>query len=339
MVKKELKTRPPSMIDVAKHAGVSHQTVSRVVNNDRNVTEKTRSKVLNSIEALGYRPNSAARALVTGVTSSIGIIGYNTKLYGPASTMHALQSKARDMGYDAHVISLETLTQDSIIDAINEHSLSGVKGVIINVPYIQEFSISEINGINIPKVFVEGPTENNLHSVNIDQVLGSQRAVQFLIENGHKKIAHISGPRNWFETEQRVMGWESTLAKNELQASVLFEGDWSPQSGYNAACEIIKEGSSTAIFCANDQMAFGVYKAAYESKLEIGRDISIVGFDGLPESEFFIPGLTTISQDFDEMGRASLNMLHNMFSKNMIQKNNILIKPKLVVRESVGSPR
>ena len=339
MVKKESKTRPPSMINVAKHAGVSHQTVSRVINKEKSVSEKTRSLVLNSIEILGYRPNSAARALVTGDTSSIGIIGYNTKLFGPASTMHTLQAKARDLGYDAHVISLETLTQDSIIEAINEQSLSGVKGVIINVPYIQEFSITEINRINIPKVFVEGPTENNLYSVNIDQVYGVRKAVQFLIENGHKKIAHISGPRNWFEAEQRVMAWESTLAKNKLQASVLVEGDWSPQSGYNAACEIIKEGSSTAIFCANDQMAFGVYKAAYESKLEIGKDISIVGFDGLPESEFFIPGLTTIFQDFDEMGRASLNMLHNMFSKNVIQRSNILIKPKLVVRESVGSPR
>lgn len=339
MVKKEPKTRPPSMIDVAKNAGLSHQTVSRVINNDKNVSEKTRSLVLKSIEALGYRPNSAARALVTGETSSIGIIGYNTRLYGPASTMHALQTKARDLGYDAHVISLETLTQDSIIEAINEQSLSGVKGVIINVPYIQEFSISEINRINIPKVFVEGPANNNLQSVNIDQVFGSRRAVQYLIDSGHQKIAHISGPRNWFEAEQRVMGWESALAKNKLRASVLIEGDWSPQSGYNAACEIIKEGSSTAIFCANDQMAFGVYKAAYDSNLEIGKDLSVVGFDGLPESEFFRPGLTTIFQDFDEMGRASLSMLHDMLSKNAIQKNNVLIKPKLVIRESVGIPR
>lgn len=338
MMKKGSKTRPPSMIDVAKHVGVSHQTVSRVINDDKNVSEKTRSSVLKSIEALGYRPNSAARALVTGDTSSVGIIGYNTKLFGPASTMHTLQTKARDLGYDAHVISLEILTQDSIIEAINEQFLSGVKGVIINVPYIQEFSITEINRINIPKVFVEGPADNNLHSVNIDQVFGARKAVQFLIDNGHKEIAHISGPRNWFEAEKRTMGWESTLVKNKLRASVLIEGDWSPQSGYNAACEIIKEGNSTAIFCGNDQMAFGVYKAADDFDLEIGRDISIVGFDGLPESEFFRPGLTTIFQDFDEMGRASLNMLHNMLSKNVVQKNSLLIRPKLVVRESVGNP-
>ena len=337
MVKKGSKTRPPSMIDVAKNVGVSHQTVSRVINDDKNVSEKTRSLVLKSIEDLGYRPNSAARALVTGSTSSVGIIGYNTKLFGPASTMHALQTKARDLGYDAHVISLEILTQESIIEAINEQSLSGVGGVIINVPYISEFSIEEINRINIPKVFVEGPANNNLQTVNIDQVFGARKAVQYLIDNGHRNIAHISGPRNWFETEQRVLGWESALAKNKLSASVLIEGDWSPKSGYNAAREIIEEGSSTAIFCGNDQMAFGVYKAAYDSNLEIGKDLSVVGFDGLPESEFFRPGLTTIFQDFDEMGKACLNMLHDILSKNVIQKNNILISPRLIIRESVGT--
>lgn len=323
----------PSMFDVASRAGVSHQTVSRVLNNHKNVSEKTRVKVMNAMQELDYRPNLAARALVTGKTATFGVLSHNTTLFGPASTLHAFQSAAREKSYKTSIYSPKDEDRDSIISGIQELINDGVDGIVIIAPQLQDTN-EIINAIGkYPAVLVEGESSTLLPSVNVDQVFGSYEMTKYLINLGHKNIAHISGPKDWYESQKRLAGFKNALDENNLDCSFTYEGDWSARSGYNLTKEIIKNKKITAIFAGNDSMALGALKAINESGLQVPQDISLVGFDDAPESQFLSPALTTARQDFQEVGAQALNLLLDLINKKKTAKN-VSIKPKILIRES-----
>lgn len=332
--------RPPSMLDVAKASGVSHQTVSRVLNDHKSVSDKTRTKVLAAMDKLGYRPNLAARALVTGKSSTIGVLSYDTTLFGPASMLHAVQSSARQLGYAVNVISLKAIARESVENGIQELAHAGVDGIIIIAPYyVGDKPLGDIPG-GIPAVIVEGENKGKLPSVNVDQKLGAKLAVTHLIELGHKRIAHISGPKNWFETQKRIDGWKSALENSKLSTKTLVAGDWSARSGYEATKEILKDPKVTAIFAANDSMALGALKALSEAKIAVPSKMSLIGFDNLPESEFLVPELTTIIQDFEEVGKRSLDLLIELIDGKKVAAKRLAIKPTLAIRASTAkAPR
>ena len=331
-------SRNPSMIDVAELSGVSHQTVSRVLNNHKSVSEKTRSKVLKAMEELNYRPNLVARALVTGKTATIGVLSHDTTLFGPASTLHAVQSSAREKGYKTSIFSLKSEDRDSIISGIRELMNDGVDGIVIIAPQIKGAKeLSQVLG-KFPAVLVENESSASLPSVNVDQIYGAYEITKHLISLGHKKIAHISGAKNWYETEKRIQGFKSATEESKLDGSLIWEGDWSAQSGYNATKKIVKNRKITAIFAGNDAMALGSLKALNEAGLQVPRDVSLVGFDDLPESQYLTPALTTARQDFHEVGEQALLILFGLIN-NRKSRMNVAIKPEILIRESTAKAR
>lgn len=327
--------RGPSMFDVATHSGVSHQTVSRVLNGHKSVTDKTRKKVLKAVKELGYRPNLTARALVTGKTATIGVLSHDTTLFGPASTLHSVQSAARENGYRTTIYSLKSEDSESIVSGISELINDGVDGIVIIAPQIRGTKeVSNVIG-NFPAVLVENESSAALPSVNVDQLFGAYELTRHLISLGHKTIAHISGPRDWYETSKRIQGFKKALSENKLENSFIWEGDWSARSGYEMTKKIIKNKKITAIFAGNDAMALGAIKALSENNLRVPGDISLVGFDDLPESQFLSPALTTAKQDFHAVGDQALGILLGLIN-NSKGRMNVAIKPEIVVRASTA---
>ena len=331
-------TRSPSMIDVATHSGVSHQTVSRVLNGHKSVTEKTRKKVLKAVEELGYRPNLTARALVTGKTATIGVLSHDTTLFGPASTLHSVQSAARNNGYRTTIYSLKSEDSESITTGISDLINEGVDGIVIIAPQIRGAKeISNVIG-SFPAVLVENESSAALPSVNVDQFYGAYELTRHLILLGHKSVAHISGPKNWYETGQRVKGYKKALSESKLGSTLIWEGDWSAPSGFEATKKIIKNKEITAIFAGNDAMALGAMKALSEAGLSVPTDISLVGFDDLPESEFFSPALTTAKQDFHAVGDQALGILLALINHSKVRMN-VAIKPEILIRTSTAKAK
>ncbi len=333
-------SRPPSMFDVAKHSGVSHQSVSRVLNNNSGVSEKTRTKVLESINALGYTRNLAARALVTGKTFTIGVVSFDSGLYGPSSMLHGIQSAAKDAGYGVILTSIRELSQNALAGAIDELSNVRVDGIAVIAP--QSSELKEFRGLDLklPIVAPQSPNRKKIPTFNIDQYAGAQIAVEHLLSLGHKKIAHIAGPADWFDASQRLQGWKDLLTKKGFTTKNLFIGDWTPQSGYDITKKLMKTDEITAIFAANDAMAIGVLRALHEMKIRVPEEMSVVGFDNTPESSMLIPGLTTVDQDFSHLGHELLSLLIQQITGEKTSKKISKITPELMIRPSSGpAPR
>lgn len=328
--------RLPSIIDVARAAGVSYQTVSRVINNKPNVKDETRHRIEKVMKEIGYRPNQAARALATGQTSIIGVLSHDTTLFGPASVLHAVQVAARKIGYTVSLISLKSIYPAAVIAGLEELANIGVEGVIIIAPQSAEHEVLRRVPGNLPAVIIEGEEVTSIPSVEVDQLNGAILATQHLIKLGHKNIAHISGPSGWFSAQRRRDGWQQALSQAKLKALICFEGDWTPSSGYLATKEILKDNTISAIFSANDDMALGAYRAITEAGLSIPQGISIVGFDDTPASAYLSPALTSIKQDFHQVGELAFGLLMKTIKGERSREKKILIAPELMLRGSTA---
>jgi DNA-binding LacI/PurR family transcriptional regulator len=331
--------RTAVMADVAKLAGVSHQTVSRVVNGSAHVRPETRQRVLAAMGQLDYRPNPAARALVTGRSRTLGVVSFDTTLYGPASTLFAIEQAAHDAGYFITIVSLLVLDRASVLSAVERLRVQGVDGVLVITP--QEAAADALVNLvtGVPVVAVEAGRPNSVPLVAVDQFAGAVSATQLLLDLGHRTVWHVAGPRDFLEAQQRVDGWRSTLEAAGAEAPAMLVGDWSPRSGYRVGQQLAQDPDVTAIFVANDQMALGVLRALHEHGREIPREISVVGFDDIPEAQYFMPPLTTVRQDFGEMGRSSLRMLLELMESSGQPPQRVTIAPELVVRRSTAPPR
>jgi DNA-binding LacI/PurR family transcriptional regulator len=326
------------MADVAKLAGVSHQTVSRVINDSTQVRPETKQRVLAAMRQLDYRPNPAARALVTGRSGTLGVVSFDTTLHGPASTLFAIEQAAHAAGYFITIVSLLVLDRTSVLGAVDRLRVQGVDGILVITP--QEGAADALVNLpaGVPLVAVEAGRPNSVPLVAVDQFAGAVSATRLLLDLGHRTVSHLAGPRDFLEAQQRVDGWRATLEAAGAEVPPLLVGDWSPRSGYRIGQQLAEDPDVTAVFVANDQMALGVLRAMHERGREIPGELSIVGFDDIPEAQYFTPPLTTVRQDFSEMGRSSLRLLLELMQDTGQPPQRVTIAPELVVRRSTAPP-
>ncbi len=331
--------RRPTMADVAALAGVSHQTVSRVMNDLPVVRPDTRDRVIEAAETLQYRRNSVARALATNQTHMIGVVASGTSWYGPASTLVGIQRAAREAQYLVNVVSLDTAGQDSVVEAIDVLGQHSPDGYVIVTLGESVSHLLELVTIDAPLVTV-GSESGTLRtpSVGVDQPLGARLATEHLLGLGHRTVHHLAGPSTWLEAEARLEGWRSSLEAAGAPVPPVVRGDWTAPSGYEAAEALLAQPGVTAVFSANDHMALGFLKACSERGVRVPEDISVVGFDCAPESGFFAPPLTTVLQDFQAVGRTGIRLLLDMIEGRPITSSRSVIAPSLVMRSSTAGP-
>lgn len=333
-------SRPATIADVARLARVSIMTVSRVINDHPNVASATRERVQVAMAQLGYRPNVLARSLVSGRSRTIGVITFDTSLYGPGSALRGIEHAARGRSYGVSIETLERLDRSSLISAVQSMADRRVEGVIVIAPHLRTAGALSAAPVGLPIVAVEATHPGDAPLAGVDQVLGARMAVEHLLELGHPTVWHVAGPADWFESQQRIEGWWGALAAAGVAAPRLLRGDWTARSGYLAGLELVAEQEPvTAVFAANDQMALGVLHALHERGLAVPEQVSVVGFDDIPEAEFFLPALTTVRQDFDEVGRIGVELLIRMLDGEQVGPEQVsTVEPVLMVRRSTAPP-
>lgn len=323
--------------DVARRANVSYQTVSRVINDHPNVASDTRIRVEAAIRELGYIPNRAAQSLVTSRSSTIGIVSYGIELYGPlqmvSNTEHALKSR----GYDLIFSSVDHATTNDFQKQIERLQGQLVDGLVVVTPAQVDDLRVMVNHITVPYVVVDVQLGSQYPTVCIDQKMGGRLATEHLIELGHSRIAAIAGPQGWSGAEQRHQGFTEAMVAAGLDDLVFAHGDWTAASGYDATVTLLKDRPDfSALMVGNDQMAMGAMAALRDAGLSVPEDVSIVGFDDVPEAPYMAPPLTTVRQDFRQLGVTSAEAL----LKQIEAKSNVveqrLIQPELVVRGSTA---
>ena len=332
--------RAPVMADVARLAGVSHQTVSRVLNSHPSVKPQTRAKIETAIAQLGYRRNTAARALVTRSSRTLGVVSVDTSNYGPSSTLFAIEGAARAAGYFVSFVTVRDINRQHMTEAVDHLMEAGVDGLVAIAPL--RSAVEALRGVStdVPMVEVEATDLFSEAGVVVDQRGGGRAATTYLLDLGHRTVAHVTGPEGWLEAEARHQGWRSALTDAGRDVPAEVRGDWSPRSGYEAGIELaprVKAREVTAVFVANDQMALVLIRGLHEAGLSVPGDISVVGFDDIPESAYFQPPLTTLRQDFGEVGRRCIAALLQRISGEPPTPLPA-IEPELLVRGSTGAP-
>ncbi len=321
--------------DVAELAGVSHQTVSRVLNDHPNVREQTRLRVKAAMAALGYRPNPAARALVTGRSRSISVVMQSTTLYGPASLLAAFEHAASDAGFSVFVSSVRELDQRSVSDSVSGALEQGSAGLVVIAPVEAAARAVKNLPADMPRVVIDGDPASPTGLITVDQHEGARLATQYLLDRGHATVWHVSGPPGWFDSAGRIEGWRETLAAAGAEIPPPVPADWTPEAGYRAGLLLARMPEITAIFAANDDLALGIIKAMRERGRSVPEDVSIVGFDDIPVANYVQPPLTTVRPDFAEVGRLSMEcLLQQMASTPTTGVQTVA--PVLVERDSVA---
>lgn len=329
------RVRAPNIRDVARVAGVSYQTVSRVLNDSPNIRPETLQRVRDAIDELGYRPNQAARALVTSRSRTIGVLAAQTVHYGPATSIQAIETAAREAGYRLSITNIASSEYASIKSGLDYLMSQAVEALIVIAPQVRVFEAINDLQVAVPFVTLEATGQNAGHSLWVDQVQGARMATRHLIELGHTEIMHISGPQDWIEAEARMQGFLRELGDADLRTRAPILGDWTASFGYYAGLELLRYRDFTAVFAGNDQMALGFMHACREFGLSVPGDISIVGFDDVPEAAHFAPPLTTVRQNFVEIGRRAIALLLGEL-RGETELSHEPVQPELVIRESTA---
>jgi len=332
--------RPAVMADVARLAGVSYQTVWRVLHESPHVHPQTRAGVQDAIQALGYRPNSLARALATGRSWMLGVVSVDTTLFGPASTLLGIEQAAHDAGYAVSIASLRSLDRASVLEAVQRLRDQGAVGVVVIAPQRSASDALRHLPGGAPVVAVEAGPDPSVPVVAVDQFAGAQLATRHLLDLGHRTVWHVAGPADWPEAAERARGWRAALKAAGARAPPLLRGDWSARSGYLLGERLVREPGATAVFVANDQMALGLLRRLHEVGRRTPGELSLVGFDDIPEAAYFTPPLTTVRQDFAELGRRCLRVLLEQVEGTAQGRapSRVVVPAELVVRESTAPP-
>ncbi|KQS09265.1 LacI family DNA-binding transcriptional regulator [Curtobacterium sp. MCLR17_007] len=328
--------RSPSIRDVARVAGVSHQTVSRVLNNSDAIRAETRDKVLAAMEQLQYRPNRAARALVTSRTRTIGVLTAQRSHYGPAVTMQAIEDAAVGRGYSITTANIAEPTDTAVRDGLGHLLDQDVEGIIVIAPQQRVFDLIEELGVRTPYVTLRSSINEDPTALWVDQMEGARLATAHLLDLGHEYVRHIAGPQDWIEADARMQGFLREMSDRDKPVQPPILGDWSADFGYHAGRELLRYRDCTAVFCSNDAMALGVVHAARSYGLDVPGDLSVVGYDDIPEAKHFWPPLTTVQVDFADLGRRCVDLL---LPDEDDRLRPIEIVPQLVVRASTSAPR
>lgn len=334
----EAMRRSPTMADVAQVAGVSHQTVSRVLNGLPGVRPATAERVNRAITELGYRRNLSARLLASSRSKMIGVVTYGMSQFGPQSIMLGLESAARLAGYRVVTQTVEELSRAGVRAAVESLMELSVEAVVFVVPQETVVRDAVDAELGVPAVVVEGELTRMPLTAGVDNVRGARLATAHLLDVGHPTVTHVAGPPGWNEAVARIDGWRRELLDRERPVPPLrWVGDWSARSGFEAGVSLAQDPDVTAVFVANDQMALGLVSALRAGGRRVPADVSVVGFDDLPEAPYFDPPLTTVRQDFAELGRRALGLVERVLDgeQNAVVE---LVPPELVVRASTGPP-
>ena len=329
--------RQPNIYDVARLAKVSHQTVSRVLNNNPSIRPETKTRVLKAMESLGYRPSLAARALASSRSKMLGILSSDTDFTGPAAMVHHMEAAARAQGYFVVTVGIDANDEESVQSGIDHLMKLGIEGLALVTPQLRAVEIARAAVSGIPVVTLDSMYRMDELAVSVDNFAGGAAATQHLIDLGHRNIAHVSGPQGWFESTTRAAGYTATMLNANLTPQVI-DGDWLIDTGYRIGKKLdIETKGLTALFIANDRMSFGFMHAMRERGIDVPGRLSIVGFDDLEEATYSSPPLTTLRQDFKALGNRAMNLLLAEISGTSTKKLDRLI-PDLIVRSSTAAP-
>jgi DNA-binding LacI/PurR family transcriptional regulator len=343
--------RRPSMTDVAARAGVSYQTVSRVLNEPAIVRPETRERVLEAITALGYARNRAARALKTTRSSIVGVLSDGSSLFGPAETTTAIERAAREAGYATLLATAGP--GDSHTEVAAQLVGSGADGIIVVAGHEGMIPAVEAAARTTPVVAVSSkPLDvQGVEVVGVDQARGARDVIAHLSQQGVRSILHAPGPPDWFDASDRREGVEDALEALGVDGELTRAGDWSARSGHEIGTELARGPLPDAIFAANDLMAIGILRALREAGREVPRDVALVGFDDIGGAAYSSPSLTTVAQPFAELGRTTLHHLLATLDGDRpaaprapeaeafrADEEQVPLPPRLVVRESSVRP-
>jgi DNA-binding LacI/PurR family transcriptional regulator len=330
--------RTVSIYDVAAEAGVSYQTVSRVINGHPNVKHSTRELVSAAITRLGYRPNPAARALAGGPVHSVTVLTSNTTLYGQRSVLQGIEEAARAGDYAMGVRVIESEETAAVADAVERATEQGGALIVVAFDPAGTRALSVVPS-GVPMVgIVETPagTEGEGRPwVWIDDRRAAVEATEYLLGLGHRTVHHVAIPSST-EAGQRQAGWRSALARAGAEVPEPLLAGWHPRSGYQAGQLLAASPEVTAVLCGNDDLALGVIKAMQEAGRDIPGRVSVVGFDDIPQAEFYTPALTTVRLDFTDLGRAAFAALQEQTGTAADSRPRP--RPELIVRQSSGPP-
>lgn len=332
-------SRSPSMRDVAQLAGVSAQTVSRVLSDHPNVQPATRQSVKEAARSLGYRRNATARALVTGRSNMIGVITLSTSSYSRMTLIVGIEREAAARGYSVTFVSITNLSARSLEEGLSRLVAQGVDGIITAIP-LQD-STAEVDNLlqEVPSVAIDSPLPAGEQAVTFDQAQAARLAVEHLIACGHTNIWHVAGPKDWIESETRIAGWRDALEAANLPVPPELFGDWSAESGYRSGLILGRMPEVTAVFVASDEMAFGLIAAVKELGRRVPEDISVVGIDDIELAQYCAPPLTTVRQPLEEIGRQAVRQLDSELSEHgdtQFSSQAGPIVPELILRSSTA---
>ncbi|RSM47524.1 transcriptional regulator [Actinoplanes sp. ATCC 53533] len=330
----------PRSADVARLAGVSQKTVSRVLNNEPYVSAEVRERVLAAADQLGYRLNQAARALASGRSRSIGVVSLGTAWYGPASLLVGVERAVRDAGYALRVVNTVEGDPAGVSGAIQLLIEQGVDGIVISEP------IDEGAGtvrVGVPVLVLGAPSAfvaPQVVSVGVAAEQLARAATEHLLDLGHSTVHHLAGVQRWYAARDRLNGWRTALRARGRAEPPIIAGDWTAASGYAAGRALASGSDVTAVFAANDDMAIGLIRALLEAGRRVPDDVSVVGFDDIPLAAFVTPPLTTVRQPFDVAAREGVKLLVQAIEKPDADPSTAVDPPvELIIRASTAPPR
>lgn len=329
------KTSRPSMQDVAEHAGVSAQTVSRVLNGHPYVAEAKRSLVMDAVRTLGYTMNTTARALSSGRTRTIGVVAISSGSYAGAITRASIENAAHLRGYSVVSASILDPSSQVINTALQQLERQGAEGIILAVPLPNDVTYINEYARKRPTVTIGGSPVSTAHSLDVDQAEVARIATEHLLDLGHKTVWHVSGPNDWIDALDRISGWKEALRTAGRAIPQIVHGDWTPESGYAAGLMLGKNTNVTAVFVANDEMAFGLIKGLKERGRNVPNDVSVVSVDDIELAPYCSPALTTVAQPFNELSESAVHHLTAFLETGVWdQQRRHDLSPALRVRDS-----
>jgi DNA-binding LacI/PurR family transcriptional regulator len=327
-----------SIRDVAGAAGVSYQTVSRVINGHPSVKGSTRDRVLAAISELGFRPNRAARALAGGPAQSVTVLTSDTTLYGYAGVLQGVEEAARAADFGVGVRVVESAETGAVQDAVSRATDSGSALIVVAFDSAGAAALAAVPA-GVPMVAaVETPAGDEGSGqpwVWINDREAAVTATNYLLDLGHRTVHHVAIPSS-AATGQRLAGWRSALHSAGAEIPEPLQAAWDSRSGYQAGRQLAADRGVTAVLCGNDDLALGVMRAMLETGRTVPGEVSVVGFDDTPQSAYFVPALTTVRLDFTELGRAAFALLHERMGGQAAEAAQP--RPQLIVRESSGRP-
>ena len=340
-----IKNKRSTIKEVAVAAGVSTQTVSRVINDRPDVSPDTRQRVQQVILQMDYQPSALARSLIQQRSLTLGVVTAGLKYIGPSRTLNGITSKAEELGYSLLLKELRRFDANNIVPLVQSLLAHHVDGIIWAVPEVGDnrtWLNDHLPDLFVPMVFLTMKPRSKVHVVSVDNYLGAEMATSHLLEQGYRHIGHVAGPLDWWEARQRLDGWRDTLKNAGIAASdsQWAEGNWSSSSGAQAILKLMEQyPEMDAVFVANDQMALSVMQMACKRGLKIPKNLGVVGFDAIPESAYYWPPLTTVFQDQQNVGSTAVREIIDIIEAQWVgqaipEPKTILIQPELLVRES-----